>query len=389
MLNGYFAEPAPGQVAHSAMSLLLATSPSIQDYVGHSIGFSYPVSTKMVEMTERYNGTNAKNETAFNVAYDTPLPMFAWMKGEPEHSERFGRLMDAMRQAPIYSVSHLVNGYDWASLGGGKVVDVGGSLGHTSVAIAEKSPELTFVVQDLPEVVEQGRAKIAGKPSDKLEFMAHDFFKEQPIKDADIYLLRQILHDWPDAEATTILKNLVASMKPGSKIVIMDQVVPPPGLLPNAQEKAGRVIDLVVMSHFNGKQRDLEDWKKIFAAVDDRLVMSNLIVQPGSVLSIMELQLKDEPLTNGHTMAAEEVKTNGISGEDVSSATPVTANGVDTEPKDSSAVEAVRDDAQIAENEEPADQIKPVASTTEALDDEAKSSQTRPAESAQSITATA
>jgi hypothetical protein len=249
----------------------------------------------MVEMTERYKGSDAKNETAFNVAYETPLPMFAWLKGEPEHSERFGRLMGAMRQAPIYSVSHLVDGYDWNSLGGGKVVDVGGSLGHTSQAIAEKNPEISFVVQDLEEVVEQGKAKAASSEDKKLDFMAHDFFKEQPVKDADVYLLRQILHDWPDAEATIILKNLVASMKKDAKIIIMDQVVPPPGLLPNAQEKAGRVIDLVVMSHFNGKQRDLDDWKKIFAAVDERLVLSKLVVQPGSVLSILELQLQDLP----------------------------------------------------------------------------------------------
>jgi 6-hydroxytryprostatin B O-methyltransferase len=330
MLNGYFTEPTPSHVSHTAMSLLLASNSSIQDYVGHSIGFSYPVSTKMVEMTERFGGSDAKNETAFNVAYDTPLPMFAWLKGEPEHYERFGRLMGAMRQAPIYSVKHLVEGYDWASVSasGGKVVDVGGSLGHTSLAIAEKNPGLSFVVQDLPEVVEQGRAKVPDAASKGLEFVPHDFFKEQPVKDADIYLLRQILHDWPDAEATTILKNLVASMKPGAKIVIMDQVVPPPGLLPNAQEKAGRVIDLVVMSHFNGKQRDLEDWKRIFNAVDDRLVLSNLIVRPGSVLSIIELFLHDAPATNGHTEVAEETATtSGVHEEVETEKAPVT-NGV-------------------------------------------------------------
>jgi 6-hydroxytryprostatin B O-methyltransferase len=312
MLNGYFLEPSPGQVAHSAMSLLLASSPSIQDYVGHAIGFSYPVSTKMVEMTERYQGSEAKTETAFNVAFDTPLPMFAWLKGEPEHSERFGRLMGAMKAAPVYSVQHLVNGYSWASLGHGKVVDVGGSLGHASLAVAERYPDISFVVQDLPEVVEQGKAKTSDAATEKLEFMPHDFFTEQPVKDADIYLLRQILHDWPDAEATTILKHLVSSMKPGSKIVIMDQVVPPPGLLPNAQEKAARTIDLVVMSHFNGKQRDMDDWKKIFAAVDEKLVVNNIIVQPGSVLSIIELSMQDTPFTNGHSTAVEDIGTNGL-----------------------------------------------------------------------------
>ena len=299
------------------MSLLLATSPQILDYVSHSIGFSYPVSTKMVEATERYGETDKKTETAFNVAHETDLPMFAWLKGEPEHSARFGRLMGAMRAAPIYSVSHLVNGYDWTAMGSGKVVDVGGSLGHTSLAIAEKYSNLTFVVQDLPEVVEQGKAKLPDSTSGStnLSFMPHDFFTPQPIKDADIYLLRQILHDWPDAEATTILKHLVASMKPGAKILIMDQVVPPPGMLPNAQEKAGRVIDLVVMSHFNGKQRDLEDWKRIFAGVNGRLVLNKVVVQSGSVLSIIELGLEQESVVNGQEVNGEKVVVNGVNGE--------------------------------------------------------------------------
>jgi hypothetical protein len=313
MLNGFFSEPTPGQVAHSAMSLLLASSEPIKDYVGHAIGFSYPVSTKMVEMTERFRGSEAKNETAFNVAFGTPLPMFAWLKGEPEHSERFGRLMGAMKAAPVYSVQHLVNGYNWGSLSSGKVVDVGGSFGHASLAVLEKYPDLTFVVQDLPEVVGQGEAKLPDFSTKKLEFMAHDFFEEQPVKDADVYLLRQILHDWPDAEAITILKNLVMSMKPRAKIIIMDQVVPPPGLLPNSQEKAARTIDLVVMSHFNGKQRDMDDWKKVFAAVDHKLVLSDLLVQPGSVLSIIELSLLDEPVANGHSAALDDPVANGHS----------------------------------------------------------------------------
>ncbi|KIW08972.1 uncharacterized protein PV09_00881 [Verruconis gallopava] len=346
MLNGYFFEPSTGQVAHSAMSLLLASSPSIQDYVSHAIEFSYPVSTKMVEMTEHYKGSDAKNETAFNVAFQTPLPMFAWLKGEPEHSERFGRLMGAMRAAPIYSVDHLVKGYDWGSLGAAKVVDVGGSLGHASLAVVDKYPDLNFVVQDLPEVVEQGRAKMPDSSAKKLEFMGHDFFNEQPIKDADVFLLRQILHDWADAEAITILKNLVVSMKAGSKILIMDQVVPPPGLLPTIVEKAGRTIDLVVMSHFNGKQRDLEDWKKIFSAADDRLVITNLIVQPGSVLSIIELSLQDAAVPNGHSTVAEKPTTNTenteeTSGTEQSATAEVITNGAQVEQDKTDAAKPV------------------------------------------------
>lgn len=53
-------------------------------------------------------------------------------------------------------------------------------------------------------------------------------FKEQPVKGAEIYLLRTIIHDWPDEEAISILRRLVAAMEPHSHLVIMDVVLPVP-----------------------------------------------------------------------------------------------------------------------------------------------------------------
>jgi hypothetical protein len=37
---------------------------------------------------------------------------------------------------------------------------------------------------------------------------AHDFFTPQPILDASIFLLRVVLHDWPDSFARKILLRL-------------------------------------------------------------------------------------------------------------------------------------------------------------------------------------
>jgi 6-hydroxytryprostatin B O-methyltransferase len=347
MLNGFFLESVPGLVSHSAMSHLLATSPPLQDFVNHAVEFSYPVSVKMAEMTEKYKGSVEKNETAFNVAFDTPLPMFAWLKSEPEHASRFGRLMGAMKSSPTYSVQHLVDGYDWAALGKGKVVDVGGSGGHTSVAVAQKFTGLDFVVQDLEYVVQQSKDNLPADLQSRVEFMPHDFFTAQPVKDADVYLLRQILHDWPDESAIVILKNLVTGLKAGAKILVMDQVVPAPGALPNVQEKAARTVDLVVMSHFNGKQRDFDDWKRIFKAVDERLAIRSVSLHPGSVLSIIELGLDDAPKTNGHAeVVVEDVNAvpaangheNGVAakeGDDVVEDVPHTnghVNGVESLP---------------------------------------------------------
>ena len=67
-----------------------------------------------------------------------------------------------------------------------------------SLDLSRMFPNLRFVVQDLTNVVEQARSAwqasgVAAVDSERIQFMAHDFFTEQVIKDADVYLLRWVL----------------------------------------------------------------------------------------------------------------------------------------------------------------------------------------------------
>ena len=55
---------------------------------------------------------------------------------------------------------------------------------------------------------------------------AHNFFSPQPIKDADIFLLRYILHDWSNKGAIGILRRLREAAIPGrTKVVVIDGVL--------------------------------------------------------------------------------------------------------------------------------------------------------------------
>lgn len=98
-----------------------------------------------------------------------------------------------------------------------------------------------------------------------------------------------ILHDWPANEATTILKNLVVALNKGSRILIMDTVLPRPGALASAQERLLRVRDMTMLQAFNSLERDLEDWKEILAAADPRLALVSVVQPTGSVMSVIEV----------------------------------------------------------------------------------------------------
>ena len=56
--------------------------------------------------------------------------------------------------------------------------------------------------------------------------IAHDFFRPQPIKNAAIFLLKQIMHDWPDAYASKILTNLREAAQHDTKLILIDSIMP-------------------------------------------------------------------------------------------------------------------------------------------------------------------
>lgn len=67
-----------------------------------------------------------------------------------------------------------------------------------SLDLAKQFPELNFVVQDRPHVVALaeklwGRDMPQAVETHRVQFMAHDFFEEQTIRGAEVYLMRYIL----------------------------------------------------------------------------------------------------------------------------------------------------------------------------------------------------
>lgn len=126
----------------------------------------------------------------------------------------------------------LTQGWDWHSLNrreqGGLVVDLGGANGHASVLLAREHPNLRFEVQDLPQIIEAAEGEIPSDLTDRVTLKVHDFKQPQPTQ-ADVYLLRHILHDWPDQQCIAILRALVPALKPGARIVVNDYVLTPPG----------------------------------------------------------------------------------------------------------------------------------------------------------------
>lgn len=190
------------------------------------------------------------------------------------------------------TIEQIVNGYDWKGLGAGTVVDVGGALGHLGIAIAESFPALQVIIQDIPTAIALGRQQLPSHLYSRVSFMPHDFYLANPVKSASIYFFSRVIHDWPDESATKILRAVVESMGPESKIVIADKVMPeqPVG---GWDERMVRDYDLIMMA-LNGKERTSGEWRELVEKTDERLWISNVVRPEGALGSLIEVSWRRE-----------------------------------------------------------------------------------------------
>ena len=106
-----------------------------------------------------------------------------------------------------------------------RAVDVGGAEGTLIAALLGKNPSLTGIVFDLPHVTATANAKLEALGLlGRCEVAAGDFFASVPS--ADLYVLKQILHDWNDEQAITILRNCARAMTPRGRMAIVEMVIP-------------------------------------------------------------------------------------------------------------------------------------------------------------------
>lgn len=131
----------------------------------------------------------------------------------------------------------------------------------------------------------------------RISYQVHNFFSPQPTK-ADVYFLKMILHDWPNKDACSILRNLVPSLKYGARILLCENVVPPAldehgnRTMPVMAQRMLSAADLQMLTAFNSMERTLDEWKALFREADENLEVRSVFTIPGAFQSIIELVLK-------------------------------------------------------------------------------------------------
>lgn len=135
MTNNIFREPRVGYVAHTAESSALVRDPGTLNWIGYTLEESFPASAHLVEATKKFGASEAKNETAWNLANNTDLPIFEYLGHHPDRAARFAETMTALTSTDGYNVRHILDGYPWDALGDdATVVDVSSTISPNSTS---------------------------------------------------------------------------------------------------------------------------------------------------------------------------------------------------------------------------------------------------------------
>jgi hypothetical protein len=203
------------------------------------------------------------------------VPVFDYLARNPEDASRFSETMIGFHGAEPPAVAAA---YDFSGLK--TIVDVGGASGHLLATILGRYPDAQGILFDLPHVVRDAPALIASRGlSDRVTIEAGSFFERVPAG-GDVYLLSHIIHDWSEDQCLTILGHCRRAMRPGSRLLIIEMVLPP-GDAPHP----GKVLDLMMLVGPGGQERTEQEYGALLATAGFRLTR---VVPTQSAVSVVE-----------------------------------------------------------------------------------------------------
>ena len=178
-------------------------------------------------------------------------PLFEWLARNPGFAALFSETMIGFHGSEPQAVAAA---YEFTGLS--TLVDVGGASGNMLATILEGNPSLRGILFDLPHVVQDAPALFQARGlSNRVTIESGSFFERVPAG-GDAYLLSHIIHDWNDEQSISILSNCRQAMRPDNRLLIIELVLPPPGV-----SQPGEILDLIMLVDVAGQERSAEEYR--------------------------------------------------------------------------------------------------------------------------------
>ncbi len=160
-----------------------------------------------------------------------------------------------------------------------RVVDVGGGEGELLAGLLMRHPQATGRVFDLAHAADAATRRFAeGGLTARATFVAGDFFAAVP-GNADVYLLKSVLHDWGDNDAVRILRSVAAAMAPSARLFVLERL-PPEQAGSSPIDRAIARSDLNMLVATGGRERSEVRYRQLLEASGLR-AQRTLALMPG------------------------------------------------------------------------------------------------------------
>ena len=172
----------------------------------------------------------------------------------------------------------VVDAYDFGRFG--TLVDVGGGRGMQLAAVLARYPSVKGVLFDQPAVVAGAHALLsANGVSERCRVVGGSFFDSVP-EGGDAYLLKAVIHDWPDAESVEILRTCRRSIPAHGRLLLVEQ------LLDEAPDPVRTAFsDLTMLVMAGGQERTTDEYRFLLATAGFDLTRT---VTTGSDVFVLE-----------------------------------------------------------------------------------------------------
>lgn len=245
--QGVFEEPAPGRFVLNAAAAMLRDDHPARLRFGLDLD---GIGNRMALAWGSLLGAVRTGKPAYADMFGRPF----WddLDAHPDIAASFDAMMGpAGHGMPDPEV--LLSG-NWRSVR--TVVDVGGGTGSLLAEILRAHPGVRGTLVDLPRTVARSveTFQVAGV-MDRVTTVGQSFFDPLPAG-ADLYLLKNVLADWPDPEARAILRRCAEAARPNGRVVVLGGVSP--------DTEAGVPSPaLLMMVLVGGRERSLAEFRAL------------------------------------------------------------------------------------------------------------------------------
>lgn len=192
-------------------------------------------------------------EVAFDNLYGKRT--WDWFAENPEPAQLFNRFMDEITGSETRAV---LAGYNFS--GAQNVVDIGGGRGVLLAAVLDANANARGILFDLPHVIQAAKKTLDRGIAARINFVPGDFFKAVP-SGGDLYMLKNIIHDWNDAESGKILDVLHKAMAGRGRLLLIEQIICAPNTACPAKSS-----DMQMMVRNGGRNRSENEYGRLLRA---------------------------------------------------------------------------------------------------------------------------